>query len=185
MRAFNIENIARDMGYCCAASFLKLEEVKALARGWPGISPAYLEKKTGLSPRTCKRLKARWQAQEIQCRGEQNCLRTKFNDTDPTSALDPELIAFRGLKHQSVTIYAAVLGKYELVREEPKTAAYITEVSRYAWLWIKVTLSADREVYLGDTLWIENIAYGTVIDIDGRNLYILLPGSRHKMKRKG
>jgi len=185
VRAFNIENIARDMGYCCAASFLKVEEIKATARGWPGISAAFLEKKTGLSPRSCKRIKARWQAQEIQCSNEANCLRSKFNDADPTSALDPELKAFRELKHNSVTIYAAKFGKYELVREEPSTPAYIVEVSRSAWLWIKVTLNADREVYLGDLLWIENIAYGAVIDIDGRNIYILLPGHRHKKKTKG
>lgn len=185
MRAFNIQNVAKDMGYCCAAAFLKVEEEKAKARGWPGISPAHLERKTGLAYRTCIRLKKRWQTGEIQCTGMENCLRHKFNDSDPTSAIDPEMKAFRALKHQSVTIYTAKFGKYELTREEPKTPAYIIDVARYPWLWIKVSLTEDREVYLGDMLWVENIAYGTVIDIEGRTLYILLPGHRHKRKMKG
>ena len=185
MKKHSLDNIALEMGHCCDAWFLKVEEIKAKARGWPAISPAFLMKKTGVHYRTAVKIKKRWQAGEIQCKCRANCLKDKLEGRDVDSVIDPSVKAFQALRGQSVTLYRLAVGKYELVRETPETAALVTEVSRVPWLWIKVILQAERVVYLGDQLWVENIAWGTVIDIDDRSLYLLLPGERHKSKRKG
>lgn len=185
MRAHNINTVAREFGFCCAAFFLKMEEVKGQAKGWKSFSPAALDKKTGLAYNTCQRLKRRWLEGDIKCECQANCLKAKWGGKEPEAHIDSNMKAWMALRGQNVSIFACVPGKYELVREEPITPAIITELSiKMPWLWIKVTLSADRECYLGDRIYIDAITDGTIFDIDGRNLYILLPGYKHKARAK-
>jgi len=119
MRQNSINTIAREFGHCCAASFLKMEEIKAQAKGWPCWSPGSLDKKTGLSYHTCQRLKRRWLAGEIMCENKENCLRIKWGGKEVEAHIDPNMKAWLALQGQSVSIFRCVPGKYELVREEP------------------------------------------------------------------
>ena len=185
MKAYNLDTVARDLGHCCGAAFLKIEEIKAHARGEAQISAARLKGKTDFSYRTCFRILAKWKQGEVHCKNQPTCMKEKLGGKDPESTIDPIVKAFQQLRGEAVTLYTAKFGKYEIVRELPTSPAIITELSRIPWLWIKVAIQGDREVYLGDLVWIENIAYGTVFDIDGNILYILLPGHRHKSRRKG
>ena len=174
------------MGYCCAAFFLKMEEIKGQAKGWKSFSPGVLDKKTGLAYNTCQRLKRRWLDGEIRCEGHANCLKAKLAGKEVEAHIDPNMKAWMALRGQSVSIFSCIPGKYEMVREEPITPAIITELSlKRPWLWIKVTLSDARpDLCLGDLLWIDAITWGTIIDIDDRHLFILLPGFKHHSRTK-
>lgn len=176
----NFKVLCTKAGWCCAHGCLSIEELKKVTRGGDRITAGWLRQKFDCSPTSAKTILKRWRTGEYACEKLEGCMLNRLggidnNDLITLSEHRKEWLALKGKK------YGLYQTKSEPVRTGVALDATVIGASRNDdWLWLRVHVIGDSsKISLGDPLYLDNYLWGTVIQIDGPNIVLLLPGDRH------
>jgi hypothetical protein len=172
--------MAMEQGWCCAHGCLSIENIKARGKGQRGIPPTFFLR-FGMEPKSGSNVLVKWRQGGYRCEKLSNCLLAAVGmGDDDIPDLSPSHREFLSLKGRTFKAYKA---ECEPIRKGESLRAVVMRQSGFDWLWIEISLpTPDPEIKLGDPMWLDNLLWGTVIDIDGPTIILLLPGPRHNLR---
>ena len=179
-RTFRIE--AMEQGWCCAHGCLAIEDIKARGKGQVGISPLFFVQKFGFEVASGKGILNDWKRHgKYQCERLAQCMLAKVGLVDDDiPSIGEDRRRYEALKGRTFGVYRT---KTEPTRDGEPIRGVVMNLSKYDWLYVVVALpEADPSIKLGDQLFLDALLWGTVIDIDGPNITLLLPGHHHRLR---
>lgn len=169
-------------GWCCEYGCLAVEDARARLRAEGRLTPLWFKQKFGYTDSGGRQIIRKFQRGEYKCEKSPECMFVKAGiRAEDLPSLSESLKAFLALKGQHFGVYKT----QALQRIGDPIKGTIVGQSHVDWLWICIAVErVDTTIFLGDQLWLDNAMYGTVIDIDGPNLTLLLPGHHHKQRHR-
>lgn len=170
-------------GWCCRFGLLAIEDLKAAKTADGRLMPSFFVRRFGFAPESGGEILAKWREDYYRCEKHPQCLLVKAGiRREDLPTLSDSRRDFLALKGQHYNCYKAA--QPPIRTGEPIKGTIISQ-SQVDWLWVVIGMErVDPSVCLGDQVWLDNVMYGTVIDIDGPNLTLLLPGPWHKQRNR-
>lgn len=176
-------SVCEDMGVCCPHGYLAIEDIKARGRSQV-LTGGMIGSKFGFDPDSGTAILRRWKRGDYTCEKMRNCIMDKAGlVSDDIPALSPDEKAFRALKGPVHQVY---LTKREPERVGEPIRGIVVSQSQYPWFCFTLSLPPDAPqlplIRLGDALWVDNVVWGTVVDIDGPLITLLVNGEKHRCR---